>query len=292
MLTRFGLGTAQFGQTYGRFNSIGMPSREKIGIILRTAREMGLSVVDTACQYGASERVLGLWASELMAFDVITKTPTFSGSEITKADAHNMREAFETSLCLLRLPSIGGVLVHQGSNLLLPGGERLFDELMSLKEGGLVGRIGISEYSGEIVEAIAERFSIDMVQLPINVLDRRLISAGTLGRLHARGIEIHARSAFLQGLLLTVPDRLNGVFVGVKDTIAAFQAAAAHAGIRPAQAALHYLVQIPEVARVIVGVESPAQLHDIFDDFPSDVRIDYQEFQTDDVRVLDPSQWN
>jgi hypothetical protein len=51
------------------------------------------------------------------------------------------------------------------------------------------------------------------------------------------------------------------------------------------------LLQIPQLSRVIVGVESVDQLVDIFNDFPETLQLDYGEFHTDDVRVLDPSTW-
>src|SRR5476649_2394250 len=164
------------------------------------ARSCGLSVIDTVCQYGESELVLGRWRDELANFDVITKTPNFSSEQITPSDAQQLRLTFQRSLRLMGLDSIGGLLIHDGANLLLPGGERLYEELLRLKKEGYVRRIGISGYSGDVVEKIVGTFSLDLVQLPVNLLDRRLTEGGTLSRLAASGVEIHARSAFLQGL--------------------------------------------------------------------------------------------
>ena len=41
-----------------------------------------------------------------------------------------------------------------------------------------------------------------MIQCPFNVFDQRLISSGAYKRMKARGIKVHVRSIFLQGLLL------------------------------------------------------------------------------------------
>ena len=48
---------------------------------------------------------------------------------------------------------------------------------------------------------------LDLVQLP-SLFDQRLLQNGTLASLRDRGVAIHARSLYLQGLLLTL--RRNG----------------------------------------------------------------------------------
>ena len=47
-----------------------------------------------------------------------------------------------------------------------------------------------------------KKFKFHIIQLPINLFDRKLIDNGILSRLKKHGYEIHARSIFLQGLLL------------------------------------------------------------------------------------------
>lgn len=290
-LSRFGLGTAQFGMLYGTFNREGVPSRVAVGAIMNRAHALGLSVIDTACQYGESECVLGQFPDELARFDVVTKTPTFADGPITSADAQALREAFFMSLEHMKLPAVGGLLVHHAPNLLAPGGELLYEELVRIKDEGRVRRIGVSAYSGEIVERILEKFPVDLVQLPINVLDRRLFQDGTLTRLAHRGIEIHARSAFLQGLLLADPMTLPGHFDCVRGTLMAFQKAAREVGVSPAHAALLFLLRIREVSRVVVGVESVAQLEDLFGQFPDDPGMEYTAFATGDAHILNPGLW-
>jgi aryl-alcohol dehydrogenase-like predicted oxidoreductase len=64
---------------------------------------------------------------------------------------------------------------------------------------GLVKKYGISVYTPEqMMKAI--RYPIDIIQVPCNIADNRFIPY--LPELHKRGIEVHARSVFLQGALL------------------------------------------------------------------------------------------
>jgi aryl-alcohol dehydrogenase-like predicted oxidoreductase len=129
------------------------------------------------------------------------------------------------------------------------------------------------------------------VQLPINLLDRRLVESGDLKKITELGIKIHARSAFLQGLLLAEPDSLAEYFNSAKDTLKAFHATAHSAGVSPAHAALHYLLGFPEIEKIIIGVESLSQLENIFDGFPAKIEMNFDAFRVDQVEILNPILW-
>ena len=81
---------------------------------------------------------------------------------------------------------------------------------------GWTSRIGASVYNSDQLALVESRFQPQLVQLPLNVLDRRPIVSGMLARLKAAGVEIHARSVFLQGLLLMEPDELPEFFAPVR----------------------------------------------------------------------------
>lgn len=63
-------------------------------------------------------------------------------------------------------------------------------------------KIGFSTYTPKQIDFLLNNFDFDLVQLPFNVFDNRLIQGGQLKALKKKKIEIHARSIFLQGLLL------------------------------------------------------------------------------------------
>jgi aryl-alcohol dehydrogenase-like predicted oxidoreductase len=290
-LSRIGLGAAQFGMPYGRFNRHGMPGDAAVAAMLARAAHYGLSSIDTAHLYGQSELALGRCAAQLPAFEIVTKTPRFADGAIDAGSAQQLREAFANSLAALRLSSVHGLLIHHAPNLLAPGGERLYDAMLALKRAGLVARIGVSVYDTDIAEAIQARFPMDLVQLPMNVLDQRPLHSGGLARLAAAGVRVHVRSAFLQGLLLADPATLDAHFTGVVPLLERFRQCAADAGISPAHAALHFLLGNADIDRVIVGVESVAHLDQLFADFPPPAALDYAGFGIDQPEILNPALW-
>lgn len=288
---RLGLGAAQFGMRYGHFNMHGQPSDDALVSILDAANEFGLTLIDTAHLYGESEAALGRCGARLRSFEVVTKTPRFADGPISAQDAAALTAAFDASLQHLGLPAVHGLLAHHAPNLLAPGGERLYEAMLELKEQGRVANIGVSVYGGEIAEEINARFPVDMVQLPMNVLDQRPLVSGALSRLVKAGVKVQVRSVFLQGLLLADPAKLDPYFARARTALEQFHAAARAAGVSPANAALHFLLGLGEIDRVIVGVESRAQLEQLFGSFPAAPAIDYSQFRIDFPDILNPALW-
>src|SRR3954465_12373346 len=69
---KIGLGTVQFGQAYGISNVRGQVSPDAVCAILKRAAERGITVLDTAANYGEAEQVLGQVNTK--AFRIVTKT--------------------------------------------------------------------------------------------------------------------------------------------------------------------------------------------------------------------------
>ncbi len=199
---KLGIGTAQFGLDYGISNTSGKTSLKEVRSILKIATENGVDVLDTAYSYGDSESVIGKCLPEQNRFRIIIKTPSFKKSRYTAADGNTIKSAFYESLERLRLSSVAGLLIHHADDALAEGSEFLYEVMHELKSKGLVEKIGFSVYSGEQIDKLLDLYDFEMIQVPVNVLDQRLIKGGELKKLKNKDIEVHARSIFLQGLLL------------------------------------------------------------------------------------------
>ena len=66
----------------------------------------------------------------------------------------------------------------------------------------MVKKIGISIYEFSMFEKINKNFRIDMIQIPLNILDRRINLKKISKIAKKEKIELHVRSIFLQGILL------------------------------------------------------------------------------------------
>ena len=83
-------------------------------------------------------------------------------------------------------------------------------ELEALREEGLVASVGISGYEEADVASALEAFdTLDVVQVPVNVLDQRLDGSRILAEVRDRGGRIQARSILLQGAAVRRPSTVS-----------------------------------------------------------------------------------
>lgn len=284
-----GLGTVQWGLNYGVANAMGQTSFDETGAILYEARRHSVGVLDTASQYGEAEFVLG--QNDIDGFKIVTKTPSFGTVEITSDQAAELKETFHRSLVRLSRNQVYGLLLHHVNDLLVSGGKRLFHVMEDLKAQGLVSKIGISIYEGHQIDAVLRQFQPDIVQLPLNVLDQRLLRMGHLGRLKDAGVEVHVRSVFLQGLLLMSLDRLPRFLQPMREILSRWHAAASMQGLTPTQAALAFVRDCPGVDVMLVGVENVGQLRECMTDYASAPAFDASGLGCEDARYLNPMNW-
>jgi aryl-alcohol dehydrogenase-like predicted oxidoreductase len=287
---RLGIGTAQFGTSYGITNSGSPPGRRQVGQILRVASRQNVDLLDTAPAYGPSEGLIGDALEDIpLQFEIVTKTPRW-GPDATYREG-DARKAVMRSLERLRQPRLAGLLVHDLTDLRRSTAATLFTELLALRDEGLVGRVGASVYSPEEAGWLLDRFDVGIIQAPFNVLDRRLLVTGTLDRIVRQGIELHIRSIFLQGLLLTPASDLPPGLAPFGPLLDAFREAAASAGLSPTAASLAYAASTSGPHRAIVGVASASQLEECVRLFRPVPGLDLSTIESDDLDLIDPRRW-
>ena len=290
---RLGLGTVQFGLPYGVTNARGQVPPAEAQAIVEAALAAGIDLFDTAAAYGDSEAVLGRALGSPDAVRIVSKLPALSSDRIGEAEIQEYRTVLRRSLASLRRRSIYALLLHRPDDLRKPGAERLVALLEELKRAGTVAKIGISAYDRAQIELALDRFALDAVQVPVNLLDQRLLRDGTLDRLKHRNVEVHARSAFLQGVLLAEPSRLPAHFADHRDLLGAVGTAAERAGHSRLALCVRFLLDQPLIDRVIVGVTTIVELREILaaameaGPLPEGLAA----LASDDLRLLNPALW-
>jgi aryl-alcohol dehydrogenase-like predicted oxidoreductase len=199
------------------------------------------------------------------------------------------------SLRRLRVGSVYGLLEHDPERLLGARGGEVFAAMSALRDAGMTERIGVSVYSKDQLDAILDRYTIDLVQVPISVFDQRLLQGGTLRDVHAAGIEVHARSVLLQGLVGMMPDRLPGFLAGLSPPLRRLAELAEQNRLTPLAAAVAFVLDLTEVDVVLCGVEDQVQLREVLG--ASQVHLDteqrdgFRELAVSDPGLIDPSRW-
>ncbi len=288
LVLKLALGTVQFGLAYGVANKVGQVNREEVKQILQLARSAGIDTLDTAIAYGQSEQVLGeLGVSE---FKVVTKLPGIPEG------ISNLEDWVEDQLFASRrrlgLSSVHAVLLHRSEDLLGADGSRLAQALNQLKLRGCVEKVGVSIYDPIELDLVTQVMAIDLVQAPLNLLDRRLEMSGWLRRLHDQGVEVHTRSAFLQGLLLLPRSQIPAQFDRWSSLWDTWHSTLSDLNTTATAVCLSYPLSLPEVDRVVVGVDTVGHLQELVDSslapFPNH---DWAFLSVLDEDLINPVRW-
>jgi aryl-alcohol dehydrogenase-like predicted oxidoreductase len=206
------LGTVQLGMEYGVVNRTGKPRRSEAVAIVRQAIAHGATALDTARSYGDSEQILsealsGAWGSRA---EVVTKLDTLA-SLPPDASADRVRAAIDQSVTnscsALGTNRLTTLLLHRWLHHDAWGGAA-WRRLLELRDNGTIAKLGVSIYKPSEARAALQDSDIQHLQLPMNVLDSRWKAYG-IDRELARcpGVVVHARSVFLQGILLHSANR-------------------------------------------------------------------------------------
>lgn len=240
---KLGLGTVQFGLSYGISNKEGKTSSAEVKKILNSAKINGIEILDSASGYGNAEDVLG--QNDLADFKLVSKF-------LPPSDGEKIACQFYKSLEALKFSSIYGYLAHRPLELL--NHPEQWEELQNFKAQGKVEKIGFSLNEPlELVKLLEKGYDPDLVQVPYNYFDRRFEPG--IKELKKQGCEIHTRSAFMQGLFFMNPNELHKFFDEVKPLLKKLQEIDALNG-----ALLKFVTEMPFIDKVIIGVENEVQL--------------------------------
>ena len=259
MNNRLAIGTAQFGLQYGIANQTGRVLAKEVNKILRVALGRGINTLDTAVAYGDCEQILGQVG--VSDWQVISKLPMLPD------DVGNVKDWVESqvdsTLEKLGLSQLYGLLLHRPGQILEARGKLLIEALVETRVKEKCQKIGVSVYGPAELERLFDVMHFDLVQIPVNILDRRLIDSGWARQLKSNEVEIHARSVFLQGLLLMTGQERPAKFEKWQSLWLEWSRWLGETGLSPLEACLRYVLNVDGIDKVIVGVDGVDQLHEI-----------------------------
>lgn len=305
-ISALSLGTVQLGMSYGIANRHGKPVQAESFQILTEAVQGGITCFDTAHAYGDSEQVLGAYFKDKDKTKhlIITKMRLNVGQEADhKQVTETMYRIVEQSLERLGLDRLPIMMIHHADEL-AGRGEVVIETFQHMIREGLVEKAGVSlganvyEQQRQHIWPIIDHDLFEVVQIPINILDRRLLQAGYLQRLKQAGKVVFARSLFLQGVLFLEPERLPAHLQVVKPALEMLRSLADEESMTLAQMAISYVRDLEAVDSLVIGAETPQQVRQNVEWIkgPSLSERAQQKLhqQLGDLpeHILDPSQWN
>lgn len=283
------LGTAQFGSNYGIVNEVGQINVEETSLILNVAKKSNVVDIDMAMTYGNSEVHLAQY--NISQFNVFSKLPEvpLNETDVNKWIIKRIKSSMEN----LKITQFQGMLLHRPQQLLEPRGYEIYETLKQLQEHKKIKKIGISIYSPHELGPILENYKVDIIQAPISIIDRRLEKSGWLQQLNESGVEIHARSIFLQGLLLSNQKQFTEKFKAWRPIFCDWQEwLSQNPETDAAQACLSYVCNKANIDKIVVGIDNLKQFEELIEISKHPVNISFPNIFTHDEKLLHPSNWN
>ena len=292
MFEKVGIGTAHWGENYGKFKKSESITNQEAINILNYAFNNHINLIDTASSYLNAEKKIGD-LKEAKNFQIITKIKPLNKKINIKDQIDEIILNFKNSLANLNRKSIKGILVHNSEDLIHDDGEYLWEELNKLKEKKIIEKIGVSVYDLKNSDKIIKKYKIDIIQIPINVFDQRFLNSGMIEDLNKKDIEIHARSIFLQGILgidpytsNNLPQELNILLKNFVEYLKPFNLSAI-------EGAIIFTFNLKQLSKFIIGFNKVDEIKFIKNTVQNKLlkNLDFSSFKITNKNLIDPRFW-
>ena len=154
----------------------------------------------------------------------------------------------------------------------------------------LILKYGFSIYYPDKINFFIKYFRPQIIQIPYSVFDRRFEKDNILEKISKKNIEIHARSIFLQGVLLDKKiqvkyfNKWNNVFKN-------FQKYLNKNNLSALEACINFVAKNENIDKIVIGVDTLSQLKKIANiKTNNNFKIIKNSFTTDH-KLLIPMLW-
>ncbi len=288
-LKKICLGSANFGSNYGyKNNKLKIKDLKKI---IEKAKKENIKFFDTAFSYKNSEKNLGKFASK--SFEIITKIPKVPSSKtnIKKWIKITINKSFKN----LKKAKIYGILIHDIKVLENKKKAKIILEyLEELKNKNKIKKIGISVYSLKELKKCFKVYNFQIVQFPFNIFDNRIIKSKLILKLKKKNVELHARSIFLQGLLLEDSKFFEKKFKTHKKKIIIFEKWIKKNNLNKLQACIKFAFNTKIIDKFVIGFSKYDQFIEIIKILKKRTVINSlpKELTNINSKLLNPKLWN
>jgi aryl-alcohol dehydrogenase-like predicted oxidoreductase len=288
LANKFIIGLAQSDPDYG------INTKGKFKQVFNLATENGYRFFDTAANYKNSHLYL-------RSISGLTKTKIISKLSFDDEFNKNFKKKIKLKILEIlkknKLKKIYGLLIHDP---LLPLNENkwpiIYKELINFKKKGIIKKIGISVYNRFELDQILDVFKPDIVQFPLNVFNQSFNDKNYLRKLKKKKIELHARSIFLQGILLKNYKNYQSFFKW-KENFIAWNNFLKINKLSSLNACLRFVLQNKLIDKFVIGLNNKNHFNDFIFELArlkknNKKKYDFSALDSNDEILKDSRYWN
>ncbi len=258
--SRIVIGTVRFSGLYGINTNKKILRKVDVQKILNFASKKKIKYLDTAIDYKKTNNILR--NLNLKNFNITSKLPGKKRFKL-KYNHLNVRKLVIDHLKKLKVKKLHTLYLHQPDDILKKNGINIIYSLQKLKKEKKINKIGYSIYSTRQLKRLLNIFKPDIIQCPLNILDRRFLKRNFLNKLQNQNIEIHVRSIFFQGGLISDYKNLKKKLLFPRSAYDKWVKWLKKKKINKVRGALSILYKLDKKVKVVIGVESIDQLSQI-----------------------------
>lgn len=291
------LGTVQFGVDYG-LHGRSAPTLADSVAMLNAAVQHGVDAIDTSSLYGNAESVVGSFLRQSPVsrenLYIVSKFGLSSFEGLSAADCVGQLEReTDASMAKMGIEYLDSYICHVPSAV---RDERIVQAMVSLRESGKIRKVGFSVYEAREALAAIDTHAVDFLQIPLSILDQRMSVEGVLDRAAEAGVELHARSAFVQGLALMTEKEVPEHLAAVRPVIARLDKLCRDFGVGRRNLLMAFVRDHRQISHLVFGVHDLNQLQENIDSFSADVpeeaiREARRLFANIDSNLVMPNKW-
>ena len=281
------LGSANFDQIYGiKKNFI---KKSEIKKLFDLALKNKIKTIDTSPLYNKSEKIIGLLNNN--RFKIISKIPKPPKNIKRENIKKWLKQNVMISLKNLKIKKFECLLLHNANSLLCKNGDEIYKGIRNMKINGFTSKIGVSIYDFNVLDKILKKFKFNLIQAPFNILDQRLVETGWLKKLKKRKIEVHARSIFLQGILLLKHNQLPKKLIKLSKKLVMWENWLKKNKFSSLQVCLSFVLNQRQLDGIVVGYNNTNQLNQILKLKQIKNNFSLPNLNIKDKKLIDPREW-
>ena len=281
------LGSANFDQIYGiKKNFI---KKSEIKKLFDLALKNKIKTIDTSPLYNKSEKIIGLLNNN--RFKIISKIPKPPKNIKRENIKKWLKQNVMISLKNLKIKKFECLLLHNANSLLCKNGDEIYKGIRNMKINGFTSKIGVSIYDFNVLDKILKKFKFNLIQAPFNILDQRLVEKGWLKKLKKRKIEVHARSIFLQGILLLKHNQLPKKLIKFSKKLMVWENWLKKNKFSSLQVCLSFVLNQRQLDGIVVGYNNTNQLNQILKLKQIKNNFSLPNLNIKDKKLIDPREW-
>ena len=280
------LGTAQFGLNYGITNTTQIQLND-IQKVLKYAEKEGITSIDTSSNYGNSERVIG----ENNTGNYSISTKFLCPKSLRDFNEKEFFDKVNLSLELTKVKIFDTLFVHNADEFINDKKNLFYSNLLKLKNNKKIKKIGASVYDPNEVFKLLDIYDLDVIQIPLNLFDQRFIEKEVFNFIENKKIEVHIRSVFLQGILLSDTSTLPKYFSAWKENFKNYEYFLKLNKTKSIAACLNFVYDKFSNSKIIIGFNSFDNFVQIISNLKKRELINPTALKTDDLGLIDPRMW-